>query len=398
MQFPVPSEVFASNDIKTLQRKGINLSVHNLKGTCSNYQQLIKERQLSDIRITNCNLLNYLRGIRLVFRRPVLAGKLVYLVLKFCWSKPIHFIKSLILGPRILYLIEEIKHSPPDVVHLFWGHYPSLVGLLIKGEMPEVKLSIFIGAYDLTEQYGLTGPAAKTADLVLTHARVNVESIKELGISEEKIKVVYRGMDLKIVPEEMRKEPKKVITISRFIKSKAVEDALKAFAEITSKYEQTTMIVVGDGKEKKRLISLTTKLGIKDRVTFMGHLPHDEVIMQLSKAEVFLFMSKKESERLPNVVKEAMACRCYCVVTKTPGMEELLKDGFHGAIVPIGDYQAAAEKVNEAFYNPDMTLQRIEAALSHIKANFDLEQQMSYYLAYWQQLLIKPGGSCSGSI
>ena len=53
------------------------------------------------------------------------------------------------LIPMSFYMFEKLKKEKPDIVHLFWGHYPSLVGYLVKKNMPDTKLSQFLGAYDL---------------------------------------------------------------------------------------------------------------------------------------------------------------------------------------------------------------------------------------------------------
>ena len=45
----------------------------------------------------------------------------------------------------------------------------------------------------------------------------------------------------------------------------------------------------------------------------------------MSEAEFFFLMST--TERIPNVVKEAMAAGCVCVVSETPGIRELVEDG-----------------------------------------------------------------------
>ena len=78
---------------------------------------------------------------------------------------------------------------------------------------------------------------------------------------------------------------------------------------------------------------LARALGIRESVEFRGQVTYDSVLAALASAEVLLFLSRHEAERLPNVVKEAMASRCICIVSRTPGIEELIPNGRIGFIV-----------------------------------------------------------------
>ena len=53
----------------------------------------------------------------------------------------------------------------------------------------------------------------------------------------------------------------------------------------------------------------------------------------MAESDIFLFLSSKAGERLPNVVKEAMLSGCICIVSNTPGIDELIEDGKTGFII-----------------------------------------------------------------
>ena len=50
----------------------------------------------------------------------------------------------------------------------------------------------------------------------------------------------------------------------------------------------------------------------------------------MAESRYFIFLSNKKSERLPNVLKEAMQCGCVCISSKTKGIEELIQHGVNG--------------------------------------------------------------------
>ncbi len=146
MQFPAPSETFASNDIKAL---GVNISVYSLKNKDKNHNNLIKSRGLEKIKIISGDLSKNIFGIFFVFKNIFLFFSLFSWLFKNDLNKPKHLLKMIAFIPMSFYIFEKLKKEKPNVVHLFWGHYPSLVGYLVKKNMPDTKLSQFLGAYDL---------------------------------------------------------------------------------------------------------------------------------------------------------------------------------------------------------------------------------------------------------
>jgi glycosyltransferase involved in cell wall biosynthesis len=68
-------------------------------------------------------------------------------------------------------------------------------------------------------------------------------------------------------------------------------------------------------------------LGLEDKVMFLGHVSQKKLLVKMANANFFLLMSRYESERLPNVVKEAMYQRCIVVTSDTQGINELVNHG-----------------------------------------------------------------------
>jgi glycosyltransferase involved in cell wall biosynthesis len=132
-------------------------------------------------------------------------------------------------------------------------------------------------------------------------------------------------------------------------------------------------------------------LGLKN-VRFTGYLPHRVVFEQLCEAEVLLFLSKKVDERLPNVVKEAMAARCACVVSRTTGIEELVP-AEHGFIVEQEDLESAAAKVLRLLREPDLRERMVTRALAHLEQHFDLTRSMTRYRDTWEACVAERWGA-----
>jgi glycosyltransferase involved in cell wall biosynthesis len=282
----------------------------------------------------------------------------------------------------------SLRADRPDVVHLFWGHYPCLVGFLVQRHLRPTALSVFLGAYDLLRQFPGSALVACRADVVWTHAKCNVPALIGLGVSPTKIRVVYRGVDVAQFPmRDTAKVKGRVVTAGRLHPEKAMDDVLVAFSRILVTWPHGSMMVLGEGRDRSRLDGLVDSLGMCAHVTFRGHLSQDQVREEMSAAEVFVLMSRNASERLPNVVKEAMASGCVCVVTRTPGIDELVQDGVNGFVVEQGDVEAAARRISMALRTPERAAAMRAAAREWIVKRFDVTRSVALYRRRWEELV-----------
>jgi len=388
MRFPAASETFASSDIHEVVLNGHEVSVYCMRSTAPDFKKLVKERNLEKIPIDSLDMGNLLSGLKLLVVHPVMFFSLLFWCFKNSWSNPTHFFKSIALIPRSFYIFFKIRDYKPDVVHLFWGHYPSIVGYLVRRYLPNLCLSIFLGAYDLTTNYKCSWDLAKKSHIVWTHSYYNLELLKKMGVSVEKVNVVHRGIDLESVYEiQKNMDPFKIITAGRLVRGKEFEFLLRLFSCLAKKRPEFSLVILGDGPERKNLEKLSVSLGIRKKVKFLGHVKHQEVFKQMSKGHLFLFFSSNPSERLPNVIKEAMACGCICITNSTPGIEELISDGFNGFIVEK-DITEVLKKIDQIYDDQKMASIVAGNAIKTIQSRFNRKIQMKKYCDIWHACVV----------
>lgn len=84
-------------------------------------------------------------------------------------------------------------------------------------------------------------------------------------------------------------------------------------------------------------------LNLSDQLTLLNPLPYDQVQELISQADLLLLSSVKEG--IANVVLEAMALGTLVLSTDCGGMQEVIRDGETGFLVPIRDSHAMADKI-----------------------------------------------------
>ncbi|WP_420349348.1 glycosyltransferase [Pelagibius sp.] len=299
---------------------------------------------------------------------------------------------ALALIPRTLSLCESIAAFKPDLVHLFWGHYPSLLGILL-GRTPDAPpVTAFLGAYDLRLASPLSGALAPYAKAILTHVHANRPHILRLGVDPEQVHLSYRGIEVPDPLPKPSKNPFALITIGRLIPLKRMDRCLQVLAAVREVHPEVSLTVLGDGPLRTDLEARARELDVDKHVRFKGHVSHDEVFQHLSESAVFLSMS--DTDHLPNTIKEAMIRRCVCVSTETHGIEELITDGVSGFIVPQGDVSAAAARITEVFSKRQEAEAIVKAAQEHVCHTFNVDTVTQERLAIWQAIArtAKPKG------
>lgn len=389
MQFPVPSETFASLDVETLRKHNQEVVVYCFRFKHLQYHKLMAERRHTGLSVSHFNFRSFLVSIAFILRHPAIAFSLTRWIISCCKKKPRHLLKSIFLIPSALSIFKSIYKNKPDVVHLFWGHYPSMVGYLVNKFMPTTVLSMFLGAHDLVTAYPGSLYISKKSDLLFTHSKTNLPTLAELGMDSSRFNVILRGAN--ITPSSLSGLDKfknlafpVFLTAGRLIEEKGFDNVLNIFKTISISYPNAILNIAGDGPYKPALEQKVASLNLQSRVSFLGHIEQSKLILLMSKAHFFLLMSRYPSERLPNVVKEAMLQRCVVVTTNTQGIGELVESETQGFIVEKNDDQAAVASIHSCLQNQHKSLSIATSARKKIIECFDVNASMKAYTKLWQ--------------
>lgn len=121
---------------------------------------------------------------------------------------------------------------------------------------------------------------------------------------------------------------------------------LHALAECRS--VSPTLTIIGDGRERAGLELLARRLGLAERVRFLGQLPAGEAVRrELDAADLFVLPSRADA--LPRALIEAMARGLPCIASRIGGIPELL-DSEH--LVAPGSVADLAAHVESLLTNP----------------------------------------------
>ena len=163
-------------------------------------------------------------------------------------------------------------------------------------------------------------------------------------------RVVPNGVDLSMVPERTANIPRRVISVGTLKPRKCMDKTLEAFARVAADYPDATLTIVGMGEMETQLRAQAASLGVADRVELTGGIPHEEVLRRMAESDLFVLPSWGEGYGI--VYIEAMAAGCIAVGARGEGIEDTIRDGVNGFLVPAGDVDETERVMRAVFAHP----------------------------------------------
>ena len=263
------------------------------------------------------------------------------------------------MARSLLPVLREIRADFPfDVINaeFFWPEGPAAMRL---ARALDVPFSITARGSDI--QYWMKRPAvapqireaAEAATGMLSVSAALGDVMVGYGMPRARIRTHYTGIDQnRFKPADRAAAGKKlglpgplILTAGSLIPGKGQRLAIEALAEIPD----ATLLLAGDGPDRKPLEKLVAARGLRDRVRLLGNVPHDAVAELMAAADVMVLPSR--SEGLANVWVEALASGTPVVTCNVGGAAEVVNRPEAGALV-APEAGAIAEAVNQILTSP----------------------------------------------
>jgi glycosyltransferase involved in cell wall biosynthesis len=141
--------------------------------------------------------------------------------------------------------------------------------------------------------------------------------------------------------------------------------------------------LAGEGPERGRLEGLAERLGVSERVRFLGR--REDVPQLLAACDVFALPSLYEGTSL--AVLEAMAARRAVVSSAIGGTDELIENGYTGLLVPPGDSGALALALRRLLGDAALREQLAAAGRDRVEREFTRAAMAARVSAVYEELL-----------
>jgi glycosyltransferase involved in cell wall biosynthesis len=212
------------------------------------------------------------------------------------------------------------------------------------------------------------------------------------GVSPQKIHTIHYGLDPASVhaPPDARTRLRQELglpadaplvgSVCRLIEQKGLDNALDGFAQVAAEFPAAHYAIAGDGPLRGALEAQAARLGVADRVHFLGWRADAPAIF--AALDVLLAPSRWEGFGL--VFLEAMALGVPVISTRVSAIPEVIADGETGWLVPPDDPAAIAGALRAALADPDERCRRGEAGRARLESQFTVDAMVERTLAVYR--------------
>lgn len=180
-----------------------------------------------------------------------------------------------------------------------------------------------------------------------------------------------------------------ILVVGRLVRQKGIPVLLEAARIVLQSHPRSRFTLAGDGPLRAELEEEAERLGISEKVRFLGTVADAGELL----AHCDLFVLPSLWEGMPLSLLEAMAAGRPAVATAVSGSAELILDEETGLLVPPGDAMALAVAMARLLQNPQAAAAMGARAQERVRREFSLERMVESTHALYCNLLaeLEPG-------
>ena len=342
------------------------------------------------------------------------AGALVHLISQQPLLEPLHpAVKSYLFPPRgvpgyftmVPGVHKLLRQLQPDLVH---AHYASGYGTTARLVNYRPWLLSVWGSdvYDFPTKSplhrALVRGNLRAADAVASTSHCMARVTNTLAPTLGQIAITPFGVDMDAYADAVpmsRAQPRRWVvgTVKTMADKYGIDTLIKAFAMLLARLkvsdpdmaQQLHLRLVGGGPQMPALKQLAARLGIFDRIQFVGHVNHAQIPHELAQLDVYVALSRLDSESFGVAIIEAGAAARPVVVSDAGGLPEVVVDGVTGLIVPRENPQAAADAIKRLLSDADLRQRMGAAARQHVAQHYSWDACVETMLKVYERLVVR---------
>ncbi len=320
--------------------------------------------------------------LRLLHLRPRRWLVAVFRLLAGNWRSPEFLLKGLAFLPKAGWLADWALENGVTRLHAGWATYPATVALFVS-EVTGLPFSFSGHAHDIYVDTTNLAGKLRRADFVTTCTSRNADHLRSLApeLPEGRVAVVRHGVRLSsFASAGARAGPFSILSVGTLNPHKGFGPLLDAVALLADEGRDLRCTIVGGGPLEAELRGRVARAGLSGRVTLTGALAQEDVLPLYARSSAFVLMAQPEWHwGVPNVIVEALASGCAVVTTRFGSVEELVRDGETGLLVPPREPSALASAIGRLADDEALRCRLAAAGRAAVAREYDLEQAAAWY-------------------
>lgn len=244
-----------------------------------------------------------------------------------------------------LALLKLVRKIKPDIITAHWILPNGFIAALVS-KITKVPFTVSMPGSDLYMAgknpffRWMAGFAVNSASVVISDSLHYQHQLNDLGFFPNRPEVIRYGVDINKFKMKKNADSSSklvILAVGRMVAKKGFEYLVKAMPSIVEVLPKASLIMVGDGEERKKLEKLSNTLKVSDNIKFVGMISYTKLRDFYSEASVFVMPSIKDEngniDASPVAMMEAMSMGIPVIATDLAGDKDLIIDGITGYTV-----------------------------------------------------------------
>ncbi len=221
------------------------------------------------------------------------------------------------------------------------------------------------------------------AESLIYPSKMAKELLEKLGKKDQNSYVVSNGINinefsLKDIGDfnerySIPKDKIKLLFVGRLFPEKSIDTLIESIPYFIKNYPETHIMIVGAGYLRQKLEKLSKRLGVENKITFLGLVSEEDKIHAYNASDIFVLPSMAELEGM--VVLEAMACGKPIVISDSKMSASRFFVDNNGFLFKAKDEKDLAEKISRLLEDKILREKMGEKSLSMSK-DYDIEHSV----------------------
>jgi glycosyltransferase involved in cell wall biosynthesis len=229
----------------------------------------------------------------------------------------------------------------------------------------------------------VVGSTLQAADAVVSNSDLTRRGIEELTGPLPKLETIHLGADIPATHPRRRDDPT-LVTVGHLVPHKGHAAVIRALAALRERHPRLRYVVIGKGPEREALAELADRLGVADRVEFVGSLPHERALEEMAHGHIHAMPSSHEPFGVAHI--ESMAAGLVAIGGAGTGAQDIADAGEGIVLVPPGDDTTLAREIDRLVADSGERERLSEAARETVAAHFTWERNGERTAALYGEL------------
>jgi colanic acid/amylovoran biosynthesis glycosyltransferase len=286
--------------------------------------------------------------------------------------------------PKALWLAHLAKAWKADHLHAHWAMSTATMAM-IAGELTGIPWSFTAHRGDIVDNNMLADKMASAAFVrFISHGGMSLAQALINRPLPPTCQVIHMGVNLPSpcrppAEDQDHRQPFTIMCPALLLPVKGHTYLLQALAALAGRGVSCQLLLAGQGYLADSLRRQVDRLGIQDRVTFLGHLTHSALLEYYEQRLIDLVvlssidLGNGNHEGIPVCLMEAMAYGIPVIATATGGIPELI-DATRGILVPPKDAAALAGAIERIIADSSLRRQLAQAGYHYVQKEFNVER------------------------